>query len=181
MRRIWTGFLSRKGGQAITDLILGELKKVVPELTACLNGTQQAFKQASAGNWQDGFSDEGTGDWKENWFLDGEVGRVSTGTDGMSLTAGPQFKDDSHHMVLWTKDSFKGDLKIEYEYTRLDSEKRCVNCFRDRAARPAGRTTPPHRSGRARLTHPVPQGCGFVTFWSVQCVQGLRGTPAACP
>jgi lysophospholipase L1-like esterase len=118
---------NEKGGQAITDLILGELKKVAPELTACLNGTQQAFKQASAGNWQDVFSDEGTGDWKENWFLDGEVGRVSTGTDGMSLTAGPQFKDDSHHMVLWTKDSFKGDLKIEYEYTRLDSETRCVN------------------------------------------------------
>tara|TARA_B110000037_G_scaffold201620_1_gene243125 strand:+ start:178 stop:2883 length:2706 start_codon:yes stop_codon:yes gene_type:complete len=108
-------------------MILGELKKVAPELTACLNGTQQAFKQASAGNWRDVFSDEGTGDWKENWFLDGEVGRVSTGPDGMSLTAGPQFKDDSHHMVLWTKDSFNGDLKIEYEYTRLDSETRCVN------------------------------------------------------
>jgi hypothetical protein len=30
-------------------------------------------------------------------------------------------------MVLWTKDSFKGDLKIEYDYTRLDFEIRCVN------------------------------------------------------
>ena len=30
-------------------------------------------------------------------------------------------------MVLWTKQSFKGDLKIEYDYTRLDNETRCVN------------------------------------------------------
>jgi hypothetical protein len=29
-------------------------------------------------------------------------------------------------MVLWTRDSFAGDLKIEYDYTRLDEERRCV-------------------------------------------------------
>lgn len=45
----------------------------------------------------------------------------------MQLTAGPEFKNDAHHMVLWTKESFEGDLKIEYEYTRLDNEIRCVN------------------------------------------------------
>jgi len=30
-------------------------------------------------------------------------------------------------MVLWTKDVFEGDLRIEYDYTRLDFENRCVN------------------------------------------------------
>jgi hypothetical protein len=30
-------------------------------------------------------------------------------------------------MVLWTKESFQGDLRIDYEYTRLDFETRCVN------------------------------------------------------
>ena len=30
-------------------------------------------------------------------------------------------------MVLWTKQSFEGDLKIEYDYTRIDNETRCVN------------------------------------------------------
>ena len=30
-------------------------------------------------------------------------------------------------MVLWTKDNFEGDLKIDYEYTRLDEATRCVN------------------------------------------------------
>ncbi len=45
----------------------------------------------------------------------------------MTLTAGPEFKNDAHHMVLWTKESFEGDVKIEYDYTRLDNENRCVN------------------------------------------------------
>ena len=30
-------------------------------------------------------------------------------------------------MVLWTRQGFTGDLKIDFEYTRLDSETRCVN------------------------------------------------------
>jgi hypothetical protein len=88
---------------------------------------KKAFQQAATGNWQQTFLDSCTGVWKENWFLDGEFGTVKTAPDGMSLTAGPEFKNDSHHMVLWTKDIFKGDLKIQYDYTRLDNEKRCVN------------------------------------------------------
>jgi hypothetical protein len=86
-----------------------------------------AYEQAAAGNWQVAFSDPCTGDWRQHWFLDGEVGTVTTGPDGMTLTAGPEFKNDAHHMVLWTKQSFDGDLKIEYEYTRTDHETRCVN------------------------------------------------------
>jgi hypothetical protein len=30
-------------------------------------------------------------------------------------------------MVLWTKESFEGDVKIEFDFTRLDFETRCVN------------------------------------------------------
>ncbi len=81
----------------------------------------------AAARWKEVFFDPGTGDWKERWFLDGEVGKVKTGPSGMELTAGPEFKNDAHHMVLWTRDSFAGDLKIEYDYTRLDDETRCVN------------------------------------------------------
>lgn len=47
--------------------------------------------------------------------------------DGMKLTAGPQFKNDAHHMELWTKRSFEGDLKIEFDYTQLGFETQCVN------------------------------------------------------
>jgi Domain of unknown function (DUF1961) len=86
-----------------------------------------AFKQAAAGEWQEVFSDPCTGDWRQQWFLDGEVGTVTTAADGMTLTAGPEFKNEAHHMVLWTKQSFAGDLRIEYDYTRTDEETRCVN------------------------------------------------------
>lgn len=87
---------------------------------------QRAFDRASAGAWREAFADTGTGDWRDKWFLDGEVGTVKNGAEGMTLTAGPEFGNDAHHMVLWTKKSFQGDLRIEYDYTRLDSERRCV-------------------------------------------------------
>lgn len=85
-----------------------------------------AFEQAAAVNWQEVFSDSGTGDWRKQWFLDGEVGAVTNSLEGMTLTAGPEFKNNAHHMVLWSKRSFVGDLKIEYDFTRLDEERRCV-------------------------------------------------------
>lgn len=85
-----------------------------------------AFDQAAAGGWREIFFDAGSEDWRRRWFLDGEVGTVRNGSQGMELTAGPEFMNDAHHVVLWTKDSFAGDLKIEYDYTRLDAEDRCV-------------------------------------------------------
>jgi hypothetical protein len=87
---------------------------------------QTAFQQADERSWREVFADDGTGDWKQKWFLDGEVGTVTNGPVGMTLTAGPEFGNDAHHMVLWTRDSFEGDLKIEYDFTRLDEENRCV-------------------------------------------------------
>jgi hypothetical protein len=86
-----------------------------------------AYEQAAAGEWRRVFSDPCTGDWRQHWFLDGGVGTVTNGPEGMTLTAGPEFGNDAHHMVLWTKQIFEGDLKIEYEYTRTDNETRCVN------------------------------------------------------
>jgi hypothetical protein len=88
---------------------------------------QLAYNQADKRQWQTVFEDSCTGDWTEQWFLDGEVGTVENSSDGMTLTAGPEFKNDAHHMVLWTEDKFQGDVKIEYEYTRLDNETNCVN------------------------------------------------------
>ena len=86
-----------------------------------------AFEKLAAGAaWEEPFFDPCTADWKEKWFLDGEVGTATNSKEGMTLTAGPEFRNDAHHMVLWTKDSFEGDLKIEYEYTRLDQAPNCV-------------------------------------------------------
>ena len=88
---------------------------------------QAAFKQASEGHWQEVFNDPCTSDWNQKWFLDGEVATVQNTPQGMALTSGPEFMNDSHHMVLWTRDVFQGDIKIEYDFTRLDSSKDGVN------------------------------------------------------
>jgi hypothetical protein len=44
------------------------------------------------------------------WFLDGQVASVSNSEMGMQLTAGPQFKNDAPHIVLWTT----GDERQSY-------------------------------------------------------------------
>lgn len=85
------------------------------------------FEKALNTPWKEVFSDTGTEDWTKQWFLDGEIGSVSNSKKGMQMTAGPKFLNDAHHMVLWTKDSFEGDVKIEFDFTRLDFETRCVN------------------------------------------------------
>lgn len=72
-------------------------------------------------DWKLEFSDLCTENWQENWFLDGEIARVEHGKYGMDLIAGPMNRNNAHHSVLWTKQSFEGDVKIEYEYTRTDT------------------------------------------------------------
>ena len=77
--------------------------------------------------WELKFSDSCTGEWKNYWFLDGLTATVTNTEKGMVFKAGTKEKNDSSHSVLWTKDIFNGDIKIEFEYTRLDSENRFVN------------------------------------------------------
>ena len=52
-----------------------------------------AFEQAAAGYWKEAFADPGINDWRKQWFLDGEVGTVKISPEGMTLTAGPEFKN----------------------------------------------------------------------------------------
>jgi len=77
--------------------------------------------------WKLEFEDKCTEDWKQNWVLDGLKASLENSDKGLHFSAGPEFKNDAHHAVLWTKESFEGDLKIEYDYTRTDSETKCVN------------------------------------------------------
>ena len=76
----------------------------------------------SAESWQLQMSDPGTKNWQTHWFLDGELATVENSDKGMNFSAGSVNRDDAHHAVLWTKDSFSGDLKIEYDYTRTDDQ-----------------------------------------------------------
>ncbi len=98
-----------------------------PEASLLQQTAREAYEKANRGNWRETFFDSCTDEWKKQWFLDGEIGKVSSGPEGMALTAGPEFKNDAHHTVLWTKGSFESDVKIEYEYTRLDKATNCVN------------------------------------------------------
>lgn len=88
---------------------------------------KEIFDAVNSAGWNEVFCDPCTGDWQKQWFLDGEIGRVECDDAGMRLIAGLEFGNDAHHMVLWTKASFEGDLKIEFDYTRLDDETRGVN------------------------------------------------------
>lgn len=78
-------------------------------------------------HWHLVFKDKCTKDWTKNWTLDGLIATVKNTKKGMHFTAGPDVLNDAHHGVLWTKASYAGDIKIEYDYTRTDNENRWVN------------------------------------------------------
>ncbi len=83
----------------------------------------QDFESLNASTkWNLQLSDDCTKNWQNNWFKDGLISTVEQDEKGMNLIAGPENRNDAHHTVLWTKQSFKGDIKLEYNYTRTDSQ-----------------------------------------------------------
>jgi len=87
---------------------------------------EQQYSDLLGAEWTDIFSDTGTDNWQEKWFLDGQNAHITQDELGMAFYAGEEPGNDADHAVLWTKDSFTGDIKIEYEYTRLDEVNKCV-------------------------------------------------------
>jgi len=85
------------------------------------------FWQEDSKDWQEVFFESGSGDWQENWYLDGLKATVTNSDQGMDFHAGPVPRENASHAVLWTRQSFTGDLKIEYEYTRTDHANQYVN------------------------------------------------------
>ena len=73
------------------------------------------------------FEDNGQENWKDKWVLDGLRSRVTNTPKGMIFEAGPYAQDHASMSVIWTKESFAGDFKLEFDYTRLDSINRFVN------------------------------------------------------
>ncbi|WP_026714995.1 DUF1961 family protein [Flavobacterium daejeonense] len=83
----------------------------------------EAFDKLNQSNvWQLQFKDKGTKNWQSNWFLDGHFAQIKNTPKGMIFNAGPEERNDTHHAVLWTKDSFKGNLKMEFNFCRKDTE-----------------------------------------------------------
>ena len=86
----------------------------------------ESFSRLSEAPWEEVLHDSCTQDWQDTFTLDGKKATITHSEKGMDFLAGPKAGNDAHHAVLWTKKDFQGDLKIEYEYTRLDSEARMV-------------------------------------------------------
>jgi len=124
-----------KGGETMKRLsataicigwVLGCLGAHGAEEAAKQPDAMPRFRELAEAEWRQVFHDPCTGKWQDAWFLDGLKATVTNVSDGMTFTAGPTAWDDSCHAVLWTKESFKGDLKIEYEYTKTDTTNRQV-------------------------------------------------------
>jgi hypothetical protein len=96
-------------------------------LVVSINAQEETFEKLQKLDWEQTFFDTGTADWSEKWLLDGLKARVYNSPLGMEFYAGPVPAEDSSHSVLWTRRSFSGDVKIEYDYTRLDAATKYVN------------------------------------------------------
>ena len=99
------------------------------------------FQELLQRSWRQQLHDSGTGDWHNKWFLDGERAVVRNSEKGIVYSGGPVANDHASHTVLWTKDIFEGDIKIEFDYTRLDTINRYVNILYIQAT---GIGTPPY-------------------------------------
>jgi hypothetical protein len=91
------------------------------QCTAGQDQGREGTEKSEKTNWQEVFFDDCTGSWQQNWSLDGTRATIQNTQQGMDYFAGPEHRNDTCHAVLWTKKSFEGDLKIEYEYTKLDT------------------------------------------------------------
>ena len=74
--------------------------------------------------WQRMFHEPASGEWLDRWSLDGAHATVNLTPAGLEFRAGPEVNNHAHHGVLWTKQSFIGDCRIEVTVTRLDQSHR---------------------------------------------------------
>ncbi|AWB66194.1 hypothetical protein C2869_06985 [Saccharobesus litoralis] len=88
---------------------------------------QAVFNQLNELAWQQVLFDSGEQNWRDNWLVDGLVGTIENTPQGMHIKAGPEAYNHAHHIVAWTKQSFSGDIKIDFEYTRTDNAELFVN------------------------------------------------------
>lgn len=85
------------------------------------------FLNAQNPHWRLKFEDDcKTGNLESKWFRDGYRAKIEYTPSGLLFNAVGQRGDDACHEVLWTKQSFDGDLRVEYDFTRLDSADRDV-------------------------------------------------------
>ena len=85
------------------------------------------FESSQQLPWNEVFHFSGSEDWREKWFLDGLKAELKPTDRGLVFTSGWTRDDHASHAVLWTKREFKGDILVQYDYTRLDTVEYAVN------------------------------------------------------
>jgi len=85
------------------------------------------LKAENEKHWELVFADDFTTDWRENWFLDGEQAELTNTENGLLFRAGTTPASDSAHSVLWTKQIFDGNLRIEFDFIKRDTATKFVN------------------------------------------------------
>lgn len=88
---------------------------------------KEDFTKQLQQQWQQVFYDSGSNNWQQQWFADGEQNTLKNSDAGLTFSSGDKEWDAAHHGVLWTKQSFSGDIKVTYQYTRHDTEHKWVN------------------------------------------------------
>ena len=91
------------------------------------NSSQEEFEYYKNLSFELKFDYGGSEDWRDYWNLDGKRANIQNGSDGMVFAAGPTAMDHACHAVLWTKESYSGNLKVKFGMTRLDTVNRYVN------------------------------------------------------
>ncbi len=97
-------------------------------MASCATENLSDFEKINnSAEWTLKMDDSCRGNWQDQWFLDGLIATVTNTEDGMDFRAGEEYGNDAHHAVLWTKEQFEGDVKIEYNYTRTEEQTVNVN------------------------------------------------------
>ena len=88
---------------------------------------KKLFNEVEKLDWKPVFADNFKQPWTQNWFLDGEKAQLKNSKTGLLFKAGIVPASDADHVVLWTKQSFEGDLRIEFDFTKVDTITKFVN------------------------------------------------------
>ncbi len=91
------------------------------QLTA--KNREREFAQLLQQDWKVALSDSLTRFNPSHWQLDGVQGTIQCGEEGLTLQAGKVLDSNDSHVVLWSRTPFVGDIRVEYDFTRLDRSK----------------------------------------------------------
>ncbi|WKN44944.1 hypothetical protein [Tunicatimonas pelagia] len=93
----------------------------------CAQTPDSIYRSLEQLAWKPILADTGQTDWQQHWSVDGDRATLKATPQGRLFCAGPIAYDNGSHAVMWTKQSFSGPIKVEYDYVRADDISRFVN------------------------------------------------------